>query len=459
MKFTNLLSQLVLPVLITGQNIVNDVELIRHINSVQDSWVSHESPRFINHNTEHVENMCGVLEKEEYDENDTSDINYVLNYFDYKKDTTLPKNFDTREQWSDCHTISTIRDQSNCGSCWAFASTEAFNDRLCIASNGKFQTLLSPQDTLGCCGYFYGSMGCNGGQPSGAWRFFKEVGIVSGGEYGDTSTCLPYTYTPANSMTKLSFKKECFTDVLGLVKDVQKLISDYSSQDYTDLLKDVILTSTDILDAMGDCSSKDLESICLTDLHNVLNSLRDIIDMVDLSNFKNPEAIFYDITNVYTNITTMSHDCVRHIEKTEEQLKGSDKCTKTCSNENYETVYKQDKHKAMSSYSLSSVENIQKDLMTYGPLSMAFTVYADFPTYKSGVYHHVSGGQLGGHAVKLVGWGTTDDGEDYWIINNSWGYSWGENGSFRIRRGVDECGIESMSVDAGLVSYYAREIV
>ena len=41
-----------------------------------------------------------------------------------------------------------------------------------------------------------------------------------------------------------------------------------------------------------------------------------------------------------------------------------------------------------------------------GPLSVAFTVYADFPTYKSGVYKHVSGAALGGHAVEVIGYGT-----------------------------------------------------
>lgn len=39
----------------------------------------------------------------------------------------------------------------------------------------------------------------------------------------------------------------------------------------------------------------------------------------------------------------------------------------------------------------------------------------DFAHYKSGVYKHVTGDALGGHAVKLIGWGTSEDGEDYWV--------------------------------------------
>jgi hypothetical protein len=40
----------------------------------------------------------------------------------------------------------------------------------------------------------------------------------------------------------------------------------------------------------------------------------------------------------------------------------------------------------------------------------------DFAHYKSGVYKHITGGMMGGHAVKLIGWGTSDSGEDYWVF-------------------------------------------
>jgi cathepsin B len=51
----------------------------------------------------------------------------------------LPLSFDARTNWSNCaNIIGLVRDQADCGSCWANATTETFNDRLCIASNGSF---------------------------------------------------------------------------------------------------------------------------------------------------------------------------------------------------------------------------------------------------------------------------------------------------------------------------------
>ena len=91
--------------------------------------------------------------------------------------------------------------------------------------------------------------------------------------------------------------------------------------------------------------------------------------------------------------------------------------------------------------SASGEEGIQKAIMEGGPVETAFTVYSDFANYVSGVYHHVSGGVEGGHAVRIVGWGV-DSGNKYWKVANSWNPYWGEQGYFRIKRGNSECGIE-----------------
>lgn len=53
------------------------------------------------------------------------------------------------------------------------------------------------------------------------------------------------------------------------------------------------------------------------------------------------------------------------------------------------------------------------------------------------------------HGVLLVGYGTHGFSparlrfKDYWVVKNSWGQGWGEDGFFRICRGKDECGINT----------------
>jgi cathepsin B len=61
----------------------------------------------------------------------------------------------------------------------------------------------------------------------------------------------------------------------------------------------------------------------------------------------------------------------------------------------------------------------------------------------------MTGAPLGGHAVKMIGWGVEDYNNNlipYWICVNSWNNLWGEGGTFRILRGSNECGIESSCV-------------
>eukprot|EP00729_Bicosta_minor_P001001 gene1001-5642_t len=70
--------------------------------------------------------------------------------------------------------------------------------------------------------------------------------------------------------------------------------------------------------------------------------------------------------------------------------------------------------------------------MEGGPVTASYDVYSDFVNYVGGVYVQSSQKQEGGHAVKIVA--------------NSWNKWWGEQGYFRIRRGTDECGIESSAL-------------
>merc|ERR1711953_718466 len=101
----------------------------------------------------------------------------------------IPDSFDSEQNWPHCaKIIGDIRDQSNCGCCWAFAGAEAGSDRMCIATNASIMVPLSAQDACFNGGGLM-SQGCNGGQISSPWSYLKKGGLfggkgmVSGGQY------------------------------------------------------------------------------------------------------------------------------------------------------------------------------------------------------------------------------------------------------------------------------------
>jgi len=310
-------------------------DIAERVNSLGASWTAQAPERFAS--VEDVKPFLGtiLIGEEGYKAMD-KDVSEVPN-------VEVPADFDVRTAFPDCASVSgNIRDQSSCGSCWAFGSTEAFNDRHCIATGSTVK--LSVEDTTANCGFLQCfSMGCNGGQPGQAWSWFKNKGVVTGGDYFDIGagdSCGPYSLAP----------------------------------------------------------------------------------------------------------------CAHHVPATEKypvcpSSEYSTPSLKECTESSYGKKYADDKIKATDSYSLSGIAAIQADMVQYGSATAACTVYDDFPTYKSGVYKKTSNNALGGHAVKLLGWGT-ENGEDYWLVANSWNEAWGDNGTFKIARGNNECGIEGQ-VSAG----------
>jgi len=142
----------------------------------------------------------------------------------------------------------------------------------------------------------------------------------------------------------------------------------------------------------------------------------------------------------WVNVGVVSDECYPYTAGNDSSLV-TPSCKKRCTG-NTALDWDQDKRKGSKSYSIFGEENMKTELSTNGPFEVAFQVYADFMSYSSGIYHHTSGGFEGGHAVKLIGYGE-ENGEKYWTCANSWDYDWGEEGYFRIRRGNNECDIES----------------
>ncbi|KAL9652901.1 hypothetical protein ABK040_015419 [Willaertia magna] len=275
---------------------VHDRDLVQLINDhPRATWQATIYPQFANKTIKDIRGLLGTMLIQ-------SETDRVPKVERKLRGFKAADSFDSRTKWPHC--IHPIRDQEQCGSCWAFSASEVLSDRYCIASNGEVDIVLSPQYMLECDSSDYG---CSGGYLNNAWKFLEKTGIPS-------DECDPYT----SGNGKVG------------------------------------------------------------------------------------------------------------------------KCPNSCKNGDKLKLYK-----ALKPQHIRGVENIQQELSTNGPLQVAFQVYRDFMSYKSGVYKHVSGGLLGGHAVKLVGWGVdTKTGLDYWILANSWGNGWGLSGFFWMLRGRNECNIE-----------------
>nr|ABU62925.1 cathepsin B [Fasciola hepatica] len=308
-------------------------ELIHYINEESGaSWKAAPSTRF--NNIDQVKQNLGVLEETPEDRNtQRQTVRYSVSEND------LPESFDARQKWANCPSISEIRDQSSCSSCWAVSSASAITDRICIHSNGQKKPRLSAIDIVSCCAYC--GYGCNGGIPAMSWDYWTREGVVTGGTLENPTGCLPYPFPK--------------------------------------------------------CS------------HGV--------------------------------VTPGLPPCPRDIYPTP-------KCEKKC-HAGYNKTYEQDKVKGKSSYNVGGQEtDIMMEIMKNGPVDGIFYMFEDFLVYKSGIYHYTTGRLVGGHAIRVIGWGV-ENGVKYWLIANSWNEGWGEKGYFRMRRGNNECGIEAR-INAGL---------
>lgn len=94
----------------------------------------------------------------------------------------------------------------------------------------------------------------------------------------------------------------------------------------------------------------------------------------------------------------------------------------------------------------STIEKIKKMLFNYGPISALIFVDDKLPFFSSGIYKTVDTKdgvkQKPNHAIVIGGYGINVYGENYWIIRNSWGSEWGEDGYVPLSMDSPICGLD-----------------
>lgn len=94
-------------------------------------------------------------------------------------------------------------------------------------------------------------------------------------------------------------------------------------------------------------------------------------------------------------------------------------------------------------------ENALLKAVANQPVSVAIDAGgSDFQFYSEGVFTGDCSTELN-HGVAIVGYGATVDGTSYWIVRNSWGPEWGEQGYIRMQRNISKkeglCGIAMLA--------------
>merc|ERR1712086_992556 len=282
---------------------INDQKAVDEINALPDLlWTAGKNSRFNGQSLSSFKDLAGVK---------SDSLEQVLAL--PKAESTLtasdvPAEFDSETNWPQCaKVIGDIRDQSNCGCCWAFAGASAASDRLCIATNGTVAVPLSAEDICFCSS----SNGCGGGQITTPWSFISEGGAVTGGNNNATG-------------------------------------------------------------ALGG-------GMC--------------------SDFSLPHCHHHGPQGDDPYPAEGAPGC---------PSASSPQCPTSCDSE-AEGAHKNfasDKYKFSGDIvSVSDEKDIMEAIYNGGPVEVAFSVYSDFENYAGGVYHNVKGEQVGGHAVKIVGWG------------------------------------------------------
>lgn len=85
---------------------------------------------------------------------------------------------------------------------------------------------------------------------------------------------------------------------------------------------------------------------------------------------------------------------------------------------------------------------MMQEIFQRGPIACSIYANQALDDYTGGIFEETEIYDHTNHAISVVGWGV-EHGKKFWIVRNSWGSSWGEEGFFRIVRGINNIMIEA----------------
>jgi hypothetical protein len=115
----------------------------------------------------------------------------------------------------------------------------------------------------------------------------------------------------------------------------------------------------------------------------------------------------------------------------------------TCLNKNVASRF----YRSIAGYAVdSNVQSIKEEIYKWGPVSTGIQVFDNFVNEYDGIGIYMgpknkNDTSIGGHAVKIMGWGKENDIE-FWWLENSWGVEWGLSGYFKMKINIPECQLE-----------------
>ena len=150
--------------------------------------------------------------------------------------------------WRNKGAVTSVKDQGQCGSCWTFSATGAIEGAWAISKGQLID--LSEEQLVECAGLKYGSMGCNGGQMDGAFKYVIEHGQCALSSYpytsgtGQSGSCKTSCSSVAHLSTCSDVKPNDQISLKGAVAQQPVSIAIEADTKYFQSYSSGVLTST-----------------------------------------------------------------------------------------------------------------------------------------------------------------------------------------------------------------------